>query len=227
MDLMLRKERLAGFLFLVGILSGIFSVSPAIDSARYLTEAAANNNRVILSAIFQFIMSLSYVGIGILLYPVIKNFGSSLSIGFLSLRIIAATLVIVGIILLLSVLVVSKTFRENEAQAAFHYAAMGEVLKVTRDYINHVFMILVLCAGNIMFYTLLLKAKLVPQWLSVWGLVGNLLSALASIFSLFQLLDIITTEYLAMNAPTALQEMILGGWLMMKGFEKRPVAVPT
>lgn len=221
------KERLAGCLILAGLFTGVFSVAPAIDSAKYLTEAAVNNNQVLVAAICQFLMSLAYIGIAILLYPSLRNFGGSLSVGFLSLRIIAATLVIFGTILLMSVLVLSKEYRGNPAHSTLPLQAIGEVLKLTRDYINHVFMILVLCTGNLMFYTLLLKSKLVPVWLSVWGILGNILSALASILWLFHVVDIITPEYLILNAPTAIQELILGIWLIAKGFDKKllPAAV--
>jgi hypothetical protein len=215
------KERLAGFLFLVGMLAGIFSIAPAIDSPKYLREAAANANQVIVAAIFQFFMSLAYIGIAILLYPNIKRFGGSLSIGFLSSRIIAAVLVIIGAALLPSILVLSQAFIKNSPQSTLTFEVLGDVLKTTRDYINHVFMILVLCTGNLMFYLLLLKSKLIPQWLSLWGLLGNLFSVIASIFCLFHVVEIITPEYLVLNAPVAIQELILGMWLTVKGFNKR------
>lgn len=82
-------------------------------------------------------------------------------------------------------------------------------------------MILVLCAGNFMFYILLLKSKLIPKWLSIWGLLGYLLSAIASVLILFQVVEVITTEYLVLNVPTAIQELILGIWLITKGFDQR------
>ncbi len=76
-------------------------------------KAAENTNQVLVSAILQFTMSIAYLGIGILLYPIIKKFGNSMAIGFLSFRIIAATLVIFGIILLLSILALSQEFVKN------------------------------------------------------------------------------------------------------------------
>lgn len=221
MDLEQSKIRFAGLLFLVVMLAGIFSVAPTIDSASYLTEAAERPNQVISAAVFQLLMSLAYLGIGILLYPIIKRFGASLALGFLSFRIIAATLVVLGTLILLSILVLSQEFVINPTQSIFTLGAIGNVLKITRDYINHVFMILVLCTANFMFYILLLRSKLIPQWLSVWGLLGNLLSAVASFLVLFQVVEIITTEYLVLNAPTAIQEMILAIWLMIKGFSKK------
>lgn len=100
----IKKVRLAGIFILAGMCLGIFSVAPAIDSKNYLAEAAKNSNQVVFAAIFQYVMSLAYMGVAILLYTEIKRFGKSLSIGFLSLRIIAASLSIIGTALLLSIL---------------------------------------------------------------------------------------------------------------------------
>ena len=82
-------------------------------------------------------------------------------------------------------------------------------------------MILVLCTGNFMFYILLIKSKLIPQWLSAWGLIGAMLSAIASFLVLFRIVDIITPEYMILNVPTALQELILAIWLIVKGFDNK------
>lgn len=219
----IKEIRLAGLLILAGMAAGIFSVAPAIDAANYLTEAAKHPDEAILAAVFQFVMSLAYIGVAILLYPNIKRFGSSLSIGFLSFRIIAVSLSIIGTTLLLSVLALSQEYSQNPLQDRQSLEVWGNVLKTSRDYINHVFMVLVLCAGNFILYVLFFKSKLIPQWLSVWGMTGAFLSVTASMLVLFRKVDIITYEYLALNVPTAVQELVLGVWLIAKGVDKRVI----
>ena len=221
MDLVKHKTRFAGLLLIVGMIAGIFSVAPAIDSTEYLKEATANSNQVVIASVFQFVMSLTYIGVAILLYPIIKKFGNSLAIGFLSLRIIATTLVIFGTILLLSILALSQEHIRYSPLTYSDLEVLGNVLKAVRDYVNHIFMILILCAGNIMFYILLIKSKLIPRWISVWGLIGAVLSVIASFLVLFRVVEIITPEYLILNVPTALLELILGIWLIFKGFDRK------
>lgn len=214
------KTRFAGLFMIVGMAAGIFSVAPAIDSRHYLTEAAEHFNQVIIGAVFQFIMALSYLGVALLLYPIIRRFSGSLAIGFLSFRIIAANLVIFGTILLLLILALSNEFVSNSPENPSNFQALGNALKITRDYINHVFMVLILCIGNFILYILLIRAKLIPLWLSAWGLVGTLLSAVASVLILFHIVDVITSEYLILNMPTAVLEFVLGMWLVVVGFNK-------
>ena len=218
-----KKTRLAGLLILIGMIAGILSVAPAIDSTDYLTEASNNSTQVIIAAIFQFILSLSYIGFAILIYPIIKNFRESLSIGFLSFRILAVSVSVIGTVLLLSTLTLSELFVQNTSESIAIFSTLGIVLKSTRDAINHIFMVLLLCSGNIILYILFFKMKIIPSWLSIWGISAAILSMLASGLILFNVVDIITPEYLILNVPTALFEVFLGLWLIIKGFDRSKV----
>jgi hypothetical protein len=74
--------------------------------------------------------------------------------------------------------------------------------------------------GFALFYILMIKSKLIPLWLSIWGAVGALLSVLASLLVLFGSIDIITSGYIILNIPSALLELVLALWLIIKGFDK-------
>ncbi len=212
------KVRLAGLLNLAGMIAGVFSVAPAIDSTDYLTEASQNYSQVVVAAIFQFILSLTYIGFTILIYPVVKNLSDSLSIGFLSFRILAVSVSVIGIVLLLSTLTLSEFFVQNALEDVSTFSTLGIVLKSTRDAINHIFMVLLLCSGNIILYILFFKTKIIPRWIALWGMGAATLSIFASVLILFNAVDIITPEYLIINVPTALFELFFGGWLIIKGF---------
>jgi hypothetical protein len=60
--------------------------------------------------------------------------------------------------------------------------------------------------------TLLFQRKLVPSWLSVWGLVGALLSLVAYTLQFF---SIHPSEFLFL--PIGVQEMVFAVWLIAKG----------
>ncbi|RIH62757.1 DUF4386 domain-containing protein [Mariniphaga sediminis] len=167
----IKRIRLAGLIMLIGMVAGIFSVAPVIDSADYLKEAFRQSNQVIVAAIFQFTLSLTYMGFAVLIYPVIKKFSDSLSLGFLSFRILAVSVSIIGTILLLSLLTLSEVFVQNESPNTLDFEALGTILKSTRDTINHIFMVLLLCVGNIMLYIFFIKARLMFRWILIWGII--------------------------------------------------------
>lgn len=213
-----RISKTIGILILLGMITGIFSVAPAIDSADYLTQGAANFNQVVIAAIFQLLMSLIYIWVAITLYPIIQKINIHLSIGFLSFRIIAVTLSFLGTLLLLSTLALSQDFVTQYSPNVTFYETIGHLLKSTRDQVNHVFMVIVLCLGNGLLYLAFIPSRLIPSWISIWGMIGCGLSIIASLLVLFGKMDIITSEYLLLNAPTGIQELILAFWLIFKGF---------
>ena len=213
--------KLAGFLIILGMITGILSIASAVDSPNYLTEAAANATQVSTAALFQFVLCLTYLDFAILLYPIVKKHNERLALGFLSFRIMAGVILIIGTVILLSILAVSQEFVKITSENQMAFEAFGNVLKSTRDYINHIFMVFTIGAGNLMLYILFLKAKLIPKWLSVWGILGTILSIVASVLLLFGIVEVITVEYLALNVPTGLFEFVLGIWLVFNGFNTR------
>lgn len=220
MNLFRDKARLSGVIILCGFIAGILSIVPAVDSINFLTEASSNSTQVRIAVLFQFILSICYLGFAILIYPIIKKFYPGLAIGFLSFRVIAGGILIMGAILLLSILILSQEFSGHNSENSLIFQAIGNVLKVTRDYINHIFMVLALGAGNLLLYVLFLRTKLIPTWLSIWGILGILPAIFASVLLLFHQIEVITPQYLVLNMPTALFELVLGFWLIVKGFTK-------
>jgi hypothetical protein len=75
-----------------------------------------------------------------------------------------------------------------------------------------------------MYYYLMYKGRLVPRWLSGWGLVAVALSLVATIYSGFTQDFGFSTFSTALNIPIGLQEMVLAVWLIVKGFDRSALA---
>ncbi len=223
------KARWSGVLIILGMVAGVFSVAPSVDSPSYLTEATGHSGQVIIAAVFQLMMAFAYLAFAILMYSLTKSFGKELALGFLCSRIVAVAMVVLGAVALVAILALSNEYintssselsneyiNTSSSEIPFFYS-FGNVLKATRDYINHVFMILILSCGNFLMYILFLQSKLVPRWISMPGLAGTVSSVVASLLVLFQVLDVITSTYLLLNVPTALLELILALWLIFDG----------
>ena len=221
---------IVGVLFIIGTVAGILSIAftePILDDPDYLIKASAHANQVIIGAFFQFIMTAAYVGIAIVLYPILRRYNESLALGFVSFRIIAGVFIIIGVINLLLLLTLSQEFVKAGSPDSSHFQTLGGLLRTGRDLVNHVAMILALSIGGLMFYYVLYQSKLVPRWLSGWGLVGTTLTILASFLIMFRLIEIISPTYLVLNLPMALQEMVLAVLLIVKGFNPSAIASGT
>ena len=97
------------------------------------------------------------------------------------------------------------------------YESAGNFLKFFRDLINHFGVILATGLGNLLFYHIFYKEKLVPKWLSLWGFLGNISIMTAGFLVIFQLIDVVSYEYGLMSIPLVIQEIILAIWLLTKG----------
>ncbi len=213
---------LAGVLYFLGIMAGVFSVVPVIDRPDYLVQISAHAGKVTSGAFFQFLMAAAYVGMAITLYPILKRHNESLALGYVGFRIVAAAFIVIGVIILLLLLTVSQDFVKAGAPELSHFQTIGELLRTGRDLVNHVGMILVLSMGGMMFYFLLYQTELIPRWLSGWGLVGTAVTIAASFLFMFRVFDLVTSVY--MNFPLALQEMVMAVWLIVKGFNPSAIA---
>jgi Domain of unknown function (DUF4386) len=75
------------------------------------------------------------------------------------------------------------------------------------------------------YYYLLYRSRLVPRWLSGWGLIGAGLCLVATVWSGFTQHLGFATVNVVLNIPgIGLQEMVLAVWLIAKGFNPRAIA---
>jgi hypothetical protein len=67
-----------------------------------------------------------------------------------------------------------------------------------------------------MYYILFFRSRLIPRWLSGFGIGAIILMTAACVLALFSGNRI--TSYIPLAAPIAVQEMVLAVWLIAKGF---------
>ncbi|BDS10406.1 DUF4386 domain-containing protein [Aureispira anguillae] len=216
----------AGLLIIVGIVSGILSIVPSVESLDYLSKVSAHQNQVLTGALFQFFLVPIYIGFALLLYPILKTHKSNLALGFVGFRIISGVFQLIGIITLPIFILLSQEFLKAETSDLLYFQLLGDSLKLGRDLANHLGVMLATGLGNLMLYSIFYQTKLVPRWLSGWGLGGNILAMLASFLILFGLIDVISSSFAIMTVPLVLQEVVLAIWLMGKGFNLSSMAQP-
>ncbi|WP_147676735.1 DUF4386 domain-containing protein [Algibacter pacificus] len=219
MDQIRKKSITVGVLLILGIVVGVLSIDPVIDEMNNLESISIHSTAILIRAFMQFILALIYASIPIILFSVLKKFNISLTIGFLVFRSITVVFIFIGWLSILLLLVLSQEFVKAGSPELSHFQTLDTLLRSGRDLINHVAMPLILSVGNLLFYTILYQSKLTPKWLSVWGLMATVLSGVvASVLLMFGVIDIITTTYISLAIPTALLEITLALWLMIKGF---------
>jgi hypothetical protein len=81
---------------------------------------------------------------------------------------------------------------------------------------------IVFSIGSLMFYYLLYKSKLLPRWLSGWGLIGATLFLASAFLPLLSYVPSSTLVFL--HLPGAVNQMVLAVWLIVKGFNPSVIA---
>ena len=120
-------------------------------------------------------------------------------------------------------LTLSRDFVAGAADAA-HFQTLGTLLLAERDWAFLVGPNTVFSLGALMFYFLLYQSKLVPRFLSVWGLIGAPLLLVASLIRVFGLVSLFSPIAALLALPIALNEMVLAVWLIVKGFNPSAIA---
>ena len=199
--------RIVGILYIIGTVAGILSVPflKVRNEPDYLAKIAENPNSLVVGAILTLIMGLALALIPAFMFPILKKHNEIFGIGYIIFRGALETWShIIGAVCYLALSSLNAT--EAGAGAALNAIADSSVTAF------------VFGTGALIFYTALYKYKLIPRWISGFGIVAILLHIASGVLVLFELQENFDTSSLIMNLPIAVQEMIMAVWLIIKGF---------
>ncbi len=208
--------RLVGVLFIVATASSIVGgalVVALLDDPDYLVEVGAHESQLILGVLLEFVLALSVIGIAALLLPVLRPHGEGMAVGYVAVRTIEATFILMASTTALLVLALSQ---DGERSRSVGVEPVGSALLSAREWTYLVGTLLVFSVSALILNALLYRSRLVPAWLSLWGLAGGLLLLAYAVAEMFGAEAPFPLQLLA--APIGLQEMVLAVLLIWKGF---------
>ncbi len=215
-----------GVLFIACSAASILSIVPLgsmLDAPVDLARLAANDNRVILTALIEFVWAATGAGIAIGLYPVLRKRNRALALGSVAGRVVEGVFVLVGTLSLLALLTLSQNYVAAGSPDSSSSLASGDMLLAVREWVHGFIGLLPFLLGALMYYYLLFKARLVPRWLSGWGLAAASLSLVATVYAGFTQDFGFSTVNTVLNIPIGVQEMVLAVWLIVRGFNPSAV----
>ncbi|HYO20304.1 MAG TPA: DUF4386 domain-containing protein [Dermatophilaceae bacterium] len=222
--------RVVGTLLIVCSVATLLSVAPLgslLESPVDLAQLAANDNAVVLTALIEFVAAASCAGIAIALYPVLRRYGPAMAFGAAAARVVEAALVLVSTLSLLALLSLAQESVDAGVTDTVVTDASVQVLLAVREWLPNFLILLPFLLGAGLYYVLMYRSRIVPRWLSVWGLLAVALSLVATVYSGFTQDFGMATFSTALNAPIGLQEMVLAVWLIAKGFNRQATLPPA
>ena len=218
-----KTAKLIGALFLtvmIAYIIGAALLEPILTDQNVLDKVAENKTQVITGALFELINGIAYIGIAVLVYPLLKNISESLALSYVCFRVVEFVMQIISDLSPLLLTSISQDFVTASTSDALSIKALSEFLLAQRFWANQMVFI-TYSLGAVVFYYLLFQSKLIPRWLSIWGLIGAPLVFISVILVIFGY-----EPSIILGAQMGLNEIVLGLWLIIKGFNK-PEIKPT
>ena len=217
---------IVGVLFIMAIVTlfiGEAFYKPILSSPDYLDNAYPNRIIVIIGILLEFIGVLGLVLIPVFLFPIFKKHNEVLALGYVSFRLFEAVLLSVAQINKLSLINLSQDYLNKGGADASYFQNIGNSIQSVIYWVNSdgLIYLVVFVIGALILYAALYKSKLIPRWLSIWGLIAAVAILTASVMSTFAIFPVLT---ILLIIPIALQELTMAIWLIVKGFNSSAIA---
>jgi Domain of unknown function (DUF4386) len=214
---------IVGVLYIIGTVAGILSVvftGSILGDPDYLNKVSANQNQIVIGALLVLTMGLALAMVPVVIFPLLKKYNEVLALGYVVFRGALETVTyFVTAISWLLLVNLGQDYASAGTPNAPYFLTLGNLFLKAGE-IGATMGAIVFPLGAIMLYVVFYQSKLIPRWLSIWGLIGVTLHLLATgLGGLFGLTGSMSTIQSVVALPIALQEMVMAVWLIVKGFD--------
>lgn len=215
----------AGALFITAAVAGILSVPflGALDEQDYLIKLATNRTQLTVGTLLMLVMAFACAAIAVWLYPVLRKHNEAMALGAVCFRTIEAVLFIVAAAGQLSLLTLSRDYVKAGAPSASYFQTLGASVLAARVWLVFGAGAIAFCLGALLYYRVFYQSRLIPRWLSGWGLIAIGMHLTAALLVVLGQAPFSATT-IAMNVPILVNELVLAVWLIARGFNASAVA---
>ncbi|MGB3681920.1 MAG: DUF4386 domain-containing protein [Rubrobacteraceae bacterium] len=220
-----------GALYIIGTVAGILSLvvtGPVRNAEDYLVSIPGNETGLAAGAFFVLTMGLALAMIPVVMFPILKKHNEALALGYVVFR---GGLEAVGYLAIatgwLLLVLVSQIYVQAEVSDASGFEALGALIFEATAIVGGYILAIVFCLGALMFNYLLYRTRLVPRWLSGWGLIAVVPYLATGLLAMLGIIPILSPIYTVPQVPLALQELVLAVWLIAKGFNTSATVLGT
>jgi hypothetical protein len=210
---------LIGALFLAGFLVygvGFGLVTSVISAPSFLATMAAHQTTLVFGAFLMLLKTVVDIGKGVLFFPIVERHGKRTALVYLAAITVQVVLLDLGVLCLLMLVPLGQYAIDVAGTSAAWATGLGALLTQGNTMAYQIGQA-TLGFGGIFLCALLFRARLLPRFLSAWGLIGyaiHVVGAIAEIFGIH--------VSLLLLIPGGLFELALGFWLIFKGFQRQP-----
>jgi hypothetical protein len=221
-----RKSALiTGVFFIISIVAAIPALAlygPVLSEPDYIVGAGADNG-VFLGAFLEVITAIAIIGTAVTLFPILKRQNEGVALGYVAARVLEATVIVVGIISLLSVVTLRQDLAGGAGADAPSLVTAGNSLVAIHDWTFLLGPGLMPGVNALLLGYLMYRSGLVPRAMAMLALVGGPLLLASATATLFGLYEQISVPGFILTLPVFAWELSLGIYLIVKGFKPSPI----
>ncbi len=200
------------------VLSSLVTGKP-LAGVDMLDLVAVNSSQLTGGAFFTLMMGISLVAMTVFLYPIFRKDSEELAMGMLLFRgALEGTGYMLSTLSILALVALGNEYVATGANSAA-LQSVGNVLYQFQDLISPV-QTFIFLTGATCLYISFYRTRLIPRWLTVWGLIGVVPYFAYALLHFFHM-DTGYGFYLQM--VLAPQEIVMGLWLVIAGFSQDAV----
>ena len=211
------KTRILGVAFLLQFITSFSSgtfVKPLWfvpgDMQATMLKVAENPGFLRANILVDMLTALGVIFLGAVLFSTLKKENEKMALTALAFYILEGALLAVSRIGIFSLLKFSQEYASAGQPETL--LTFGRVALEAADFVGDTLHLLAFSVGAVLFYILLVRSKLVPRWLSLWGFVTVLPLPVVTLTAIF---DISTLFVLFL--PYFPFEFVIGIWILIKG----------
>jgi hypothetical protein len=219
-----RTARVVGALFLTAMvtsLAGGIWLDSITSAADYLTTVSANEAQVIIGVLLELINCAAVVGIAAMLFPILKRHNENIARGYFGFRILEAAILSVAVISPLALITLSQEYVAAGAPDASYFQTLGILVMAPRLHLAGLLTATFFSLGAVLLYYSFYQTKLVPRFISIWGVIAV---ALVLAWNVLEAFGISISFGMIFGLAIILNEVFLGLWLIIKGFDSSAIA---
>lgn len=202
----------AGVLFIIA--TGTALGSSALTGPAMAGDAGASS-QAIAGALLTIAAGASSALIATALFPVLKEWSEGLAVSYVAVPLLEGVTLLLSALTVLLIVTANRQHLGSDLVALLH-AANGWLFPMNPTFSG---------PGTLLLSYVLYRSKLVPRWLSVWGLIAGVSLTAFAVMAMFGQVA------LPLALPIAVREMVLAVWLIVRGFGAAPdrarVAMPA
>ena len=220
-----RTAHIVGWFFVgtfVFSIPGLLLYGPVLHHHGYVL-GGGSDKQIALGAFLEILTAICNIGTAVALYPIARRQNEGVALGYVASRILESTIIVAGIVSVLSVVTLRQDLAGTGADAGTLTVA-GRTLVAFHDWtflLGPGF-----CAGignGLLLGYLMYTSRLIPRRLALLGLIGGALAIVAATGALFGVYDRQSAPQAVLTVPEIIWEAALAIYLVVKGFKPSPI----